>query len=59
MALDLIMVIGNCQTHQLFRLEEINQMNVYLPFLMNGIFITLDFSLSLLGKKDEPISEED
>lgn len=38
MALDLIMAIGNCQTHQLLRLEEINQMNVYLPFLMNEIY---------------------
>lgn len=50
MALDLIMVIGNCQTHQLFRLEEINQMNVYLPFLMNEIYY-LGLFFEPFGKK--------
>lgn len=53
------MINGNCQTsHQLSRLEEINQMKPYLPFLVNGIYY-LGLFLSLLGKRDEPISKED
>lgn len=59
MVLDHIMINGNCQTsHQLSRLEEINQMKPYLPFLVNGIYY-LGLFLSLLGKRDEPISKED
>ena len=51
MVLDHIMINGNCQTsHQLSRLEEINQMKPYLPFLVNGIYYLGLFLKE--GKKD-------